>query len=219
MSSVCCNNERMQNYGMPMCWSYGALLLFAFIVLSFVSVSLSPSSDTEAALCVRWKPKAMWYERFFPKYLSSQQLEESWTALWFSSGLWWVTRERAEEIDVTDTTPLWSKTNIWTLTQTVDKHFHTLPAAPNFKYGQDTQRRFLSFPLCCSRRANADLLSESIWIQDDLCSGSGNDLWLFLLGGVVGSSGEQTAGRRAYICVKKYTGPDQAPRMQKSIVL
>lgn len=133
---------------------------FAFIVLSFVSVcfevSLSLSPLTLRQHCVQDGNPRPCDMSVSSQNISSRQLVESWTALWFSSGLWWVTRERAEEIDVTDTTPLGSKTNIWTLTQTVDKHFHTLLAAPNFKYGQDTQHRFLSFPLCCSMRANAD---------------------------------------------------------------
>lgn len=186
MSSVCRNNERMQNYGMPMCWSYGAFLLFCFycpLLCVRLSLSLSASSDTEAALCTRWKPKAMWYEYFVPKYLLSAAWGILDCPLIFLRAL--VSHERkVEEIDVTNITPLWSKTNIWTLTQTVDKQFHALPAAPNFKYSQDTQRRFLRFSLCCSTRTNADLCLKAFGVRMMcLCSGSGNDLWLSFLGG------------------------------------
>ncbi len=174
---------------------------FAFIVLSFVSVCLEVSLSLSRPLTLRQhcvpdgnpRPCDM---SVSSQNISSQQLVESWTALWFSSGLWWVTRERAEEIDVTDTTPLWSKTNIWTLTQTVDKHFHTPLAAPNFKYGQDTQHRFLSFPLCCSTRANADPCLKAFGFRMIFVHEVGLTFGFFFWGGA-GSSSEQTAGRRA----------------------
>lgn len=171
---------------------------FAFSVLSHVSVSLSlsVSTDTEEALCAGWKPKAMWYELFVPKYLLSAAWGILDCPLIFFRAL--VSHERkVEEIDGTNITPLWSKTNIWTLTQTVDKHFHTLPAAPNFKYGQDTQRRFLCFPLCCSTRANADLYLKGFEVRMMCLVQEVRMTFGFPFWGVAGSSGEQTAGRRA----------------------